>query len=262
MRIESALFDLASGLREWRVWSMLAMSEIRGRYRRSTLGQFWITISMAVTIISLGFVYAIIFRVDVASYLPVMATSFICWGLIASLVNNSATVFTEAESYLRSSALPRSVFIYKYLLRDLLFFAHNLVLVPVLMVLFGIVPKFAILLFLPASVLTLANGVWLGILIGTFCARYRDMPQIVASVVQVAFFVSPVIWGRAQLGAEHSMLIDLNPFAILLELLREPLLGRIPPLNYWLSACAILIVGLMIALPFYARFRARISFYI
>jgi ABC-type polysaccharide/polyol phosphate export permease len=257
-----ALADFTTGLRQWRVWTVLALSEIKGRYRRSLIGQFWLTISLAITVACLGIVYSAVFRMDIAVYLPLMAISFICWGLLASLVNESTSVWIESENYIKSSPLPRSIFIFKYIFRGLICFAHNLVLVPIIMLIFGIKPTAAVLLFIPALIITVANGLSLAVLVGIFCARYRDMAQIVGSAVQIAFFVSPVIWSRAQLKPEHSYLVDLNPFAAFLEILRLPLLGQVPDLYYWLIVIGITVVGGCLALPFYARFRSRIPYYL
>lgn len=217
---------------------------------------------MAAMIACLGLIYSTIFRLEVAVYLPVMAASFICWTLIASLVNESATVFIEAEGYLRSAAMPSSTYIFKTLLRNLLYFAHNLILVPVLMLIFGLAPSWTLTLFLPAILLVFVNALWIAMFLGVLCIRFRDMSQIVANIVQVAFFVSPVIWARPQLGAEYSFIVDYNPFAIFLELLREPILGSVPSSNIWISGCIIAVVGFVITMPFYARFRPRLSYYV
>lgn len=260
-KIEAVLDDLASGVGRWRIWLVLALFDIRSRYRRSKLGQFWITLSMAVTIGSLAVVYSAIFKIELAVYLPLVAVSFIVWGLIASLINEGATVFIESEGYLRSSSLPKSLFVFRMLARNAMMFGHNLLLVPIVMLLFKITPTWQVLLFVPAFLLTMFNGVWIALALGTFCARFRDMPPIVNSIVQIAFFVSPVMWGRKQLGSEHQIIVDLNPFAIFLELLREPLLGRAPQFHIWIGASGITLFGFLVATVFFARYRARIPYY-
>ena len=257
----AAVRDLADALHHWRVWLALAFNDIKARYRRSKLGQFWLTISMAVTIGALAVVYSALFRLEIATYIPLIATGFIAWSLIATLITDGAGVFIEAESYLRNAPLAKSTFVFRVIIRNLVVFAHNLVLVPLVMLLFGIVPTPATLLFVPALLLTLANGVWLAAVLGTICARYRDLPPIVASVVQIAFFVSPVMWTRDLLSAEKQFIVTLNPFAAFLEVLREPLLGRVPSLSAWLVVLAITLVGMLGGFVFFARFRARIAYY-
>ncbi len=261
-KLKKSISDMFFGLGDWRIWSALALFDIKTRYKRSKLGQFWITISMAVTIVALAIVYSTIFKIELYIYLPLVAISFIVWGLIASLINEGATVFIESEGYLRSSPLPKSVFIYRMLFRGVIIFIHNLILVPIVMLCFLIPPTWEMLWFIPAFLLVLANGLWISIVLGTLCARFRDLPQIVASIVQIAFFISPVMWSRTQLAPDQNIYVDYNPFAIFLELLRDPLMGKAPDQQVWLIAIGITIFGFGIAIPFFARFRARIAYYL
>src|SRR5580704_2203889 len=92
-----AVADFRSGVLDWRAWTLLGMNDIRQRYRRSRLGQFWITLSMAVTIVALGVVYAYLFNIAVKDYLPYLAVSFVVWGTISSIVMEACSVFTGAE---------------------------------------------------------------------------------------------------------------------------------------------------------------------
>lgn len=261
-RVAAAIADLLDGAGRWRIWMVLAMFDIRARYRRSRLGQFWITLSMAVTIAALALVYSAIFKIELAVYLPLVAISFIAWGLIAALLNDGATVFIESEGYLKSAPLPKSMFIYRMLARNTMTFGHNLILVPPVTLFFGIVPNWATLLFIPAFLLTMLNGLWIAMILGPLCTRFRDMPPIVASVVQIAFFASPVMWGRSQLGDANQAYVMWNPFAVFLELMREPLLGKVPQMHWWVVAGAITVVGYAIGFAFFARFRSRIAYYL
>lgn len=262
VRLSAAIADFSGAVARWRVAAMLAETDIRNRYRRSKFGQWWLTLSMAITIATLAFVYATLFNIDLTLYLPHVAVSLIAWGLLAAFILEGAQAFVEAENYLKNVRLPLSVFVLRVLFRNLIVFAHNLVLVPVVMLAFRI-PLTWDLLWLPLSlVLVVLNGIWIAVLLGTLCARYRDLPQILASVIQVAFFLSPVIWKPAQLSDSIPWLAIWNPFAAFLALLRDPILGGGPPLQAWLYACAITIAGFLVAVPFFARFRSRIVYYL
>src|SRR5580704_6237241 len=89
--------DVSVGLIDWRVWLLLGMNDIRPGYRRSRLGQFWITLAMAITIVTLGFLYAYLFHQPLADYLPYLGTSFVVWGLLSNIVLDSCSVFIAAE---------------------------------------------------------------------------------------------------------------------------------------------------------------------
>src|ERR1700742_1396966 len=109
--LELAWRDASHGLIDWRVWLLLGMNDIRQRYRRSRLGQFWITLAMATTIVSLGFLYAFLFKQPLGEYLPYLGISFVVWGLMSGIVLDSCMVFISSEGFLRQVSMPKSVFV-------------------------------------------------------------------------------------------------------------------------------------------------------
>lgn len=260
--VKSACLDLCAGLMLWRIWTSMAIFDIKSRYRRSGLGQFWISISMAVTIIALGLVYSTIFNISLQKYIPLVGISFMVWGLLASLVQEGATCFVESEHYIKSSGLPKSIYVYRVVFRNILAFGHNLIILPVIMVVFDCKLTLAVIYFIPAIIILILNSIWLMLLLGTICARFRDVPQIINSIVQIAFFVSPVIWERFQLPEAYRFYLDINPFSWFLELIRNPLLGYYNSDFDWLRVLLFTVAGYLLAIPFYAVKRPRISFYL
>ena len=87
------------------------------------------------------------------------------------------------------------------LVRNLVTFAHNVTIIPLLYLVFGIWPGWPVLLAPIGLAIVTVNGFWIGLLVGTLCARFRDMPQIVASLMQIAFFVTPVMWKTGPVAA-------------------------------------------------------------
>jgi ABC-type polysaccharide/polyol phosphate export permease len=262
MHLARAFEDLGSGLRDWRMWVLLGTNDIRQRYRRSRLGQFWITLAMATTIVSLGILYAFLFKISLREYLPYMGTNFVVWGLISGIVTESCVVFISAEGYLRQTPMPKSVFVHRMLVRNSLIFLHNLVILPPLFLVFDVPVSWALLLAPLGVALILLNGIWVGLLLGALCARFRDLPQIVGNLMQVVYFLTPVMWKPSQLPTEVSLLVDLNPFQSFLALVRDPLMGSPPPLHAWKMALAVTVFGYAIAILFFARFRARIVYWL
>ena len=261
-KLIAAVADLILGLIEWRIWWVLAYGDIRQRYRRSKIGQFWLTISMMVMIAGMGGVYALIFDQPVNHYMPYLGVGLVVWNLLASLVGDLSTCFINADSYLRSYPTPRSAIIYRVIARDFLTAAHNLVIVPILLVLFSIPVTAATLLAIPGFFLVAINSVWVGMLLGPLCTRFRDLPQIITSVVQLAFFLTPVMFHGSQLDNQLWAVTHLNPFASFLEIVRAPLLGQVPPGHHYLMVAACTVIGGAMALPFYARFRGRIVYWL
>ena len=261
-QVAAARADLAGGLTRWRLWLLLGVGDIRQRYQRSRVGQFWITVSMLVTIVALGAVYSYLFRMTLRDYLPSLTLGIVVWALISSMVTEACTVFTGAGIYLQQAPLPKSMFVHRMLVRNLVTFAHNLVIIPLLYLAFGIAPGWPIILAPLGLAIVTVNGFWIGLLVGMFCARFRDMPQMIASLMQIAFFVTPVMWRQDQLPPEKSWLVDINPLANLLRLIRDPLMGHVPTPSVYITGIALILVGFSVTLPFFVRFRARIVYWL
>ena len=256
-----ALLDIIEGAHALHLWRMLGWQDVRQRYRRSKLGPFWLTISMGILVGSLGVLYAVLFKIEVANYLPFVAAGFVVWGLISSLINDSCAAFIGAGIVIKQVELPLSVHVYRVVWRNFIIFAHNAVIFVVVAVLFSIWPGWAGLLVLPGLAILCLNGIWIGLLLGLVSARFRDVPQIVASVVQVAFFLTPIIW-KPELLPDRALVLDLNPFFHIVELVRAPLLGHAPGLASWLATLGITLGGWLMTLVMYRRYRWRIAYWV
>ncbi len=260
-RQRMALHDLRDCSRLWRLSWTLAWLDIKLRYRGSTLGPFWLTLSTAAMVGALGVLNSVLFSMDIHDYLPFLALSLVLWGFIGSLVQDACVCFTSAEGMIRSVRLPFSLYAARIVLRNLLVLAHNVVVVLVVYLALNTWPGFKAILAVPAFALWLVVGLALAVLLGAFCARFRDIPPIVGSIMQMAFFVSGVIYKPSQLGV-HEWLLDLNPFFSILEIVRGPLMGVVPsPLTY-ASALLYSLVICVAAWLMFARVRGRIAFWI
>lgn len=260
-RRERAIEDLAGGLARWRLAWALARSDITHRYRGSVLGPFWLTLSTAVMLGALGFLYAKLFRIDPTDYLPWLSVSLIVWNVLSAMVTDATTSLTSAEGVIRQMPLPYSVHAMRVVIRNALMAAHNLPLILVVFLIFGTPLSWTALLAIPGFLLLAVGGFAAAILLGMVCARFRDIPPIVGSLMQVAFFVSAVIWKPDMVGHWEPFL-PLNPFFAVMEAVRAPIMGKTGGLAVWLAALAW--TGLLVAAAwaFFVRFRGRIAFWV
>ena len=260
--IRIGLADIRWGLSNWRTWWMLAWNDVRRRYRRSSLGQFWLTLSMGATIGGLGYVYSHLFGIDVSTYLPYIAVTFVAWGVISTVIVESCTALSEGDQILRQIPLPRSLFACRVIARNFIVAAHNVLIVPVVFVWFHVGINANILWLIIGLGLLVANAFWIGYLLSIICARFRDVPQIVSSIMQVVFFVTPVIYLPAQLAQRGIGVLKWNPFANLLEIVRDPILGTVPS-GWALVSCAIMAVaGFAVVIPFAGRYAPRVIYWL
>jgi lipopolysaccharide transport system permease protein len=213
---------------------------------------------------ALGFLYAGLFHTDIHTYLPYLSLSLILWNFLSALTAEGCTCFTVSESMIRASRMPLTLHAARVVIRNFLVFAHNIVVVVVVFAVMRKMPGAQSYMIVPAFVLWFIDGFAICLLIGAFCARFRDVPPIVGSIMQIAFFVTPILWSPAVL--QHRgigiLLIKWNPFYSLLEIIRAPLLGTPLHLATWefaLGYSAVLVVfsGVMFALA-----RPRLAYWV
>ncbi len=152
------------------------------------------------------------------------------------MVSEACTIFTEAEGVIRSVRMPFFVFSLRALIRNAIALAHNIVVIVVVFAIFSMWPDQSALLAIPGLLIWAFDALALTLLLGAFCARFRDIQPIVNSVMQIAFFMTPVIWKPDQLGASSVDKLPLNPFFDLLEIVRGPILGTDVTGMTWVGA--------------------------
>ena len=256
-----AFHDLFQGARARYLWGRLGWQDIRRLYRRSVLGPFWLTISMGLLVAALGTLYGALWKVELADYVPFLALGFVVWTLISGVITEGCNAFINAEGIIKHVGLPFSVHVYRLLWRNLLVLCHNAVVFVIVAAIFGVWPGWAGLLAVPGLALLCINGIWAGLLLGIISARFRDVPPIVASVVRVLLFVTPIIW-MPELMPGRAFVLDLNPFYHLVEVVRAPLLGQVPGLVSWLAVLGITLGGWIVAFEFFRRYRWRIAYWV
>jgi ABC-type polysaccharide/polyol phosphate export permease len=256
-----AVQDLEAGAASAPLWSMLAWQEIRLRYRRSTLGPLWLTVSAGVLIAGMGPLYGKLFGQDLGTYFPYLAISYVLWILLSSLINESCTIFIAAEGLIKQVRLPLTLHVFRHTWKNVLVFFHHALILAVVLIIFP-PPISWHLLLVPVGIAVIAvNGIWVGIILATLCARFRDVPQIVQSVVQVLFFLTPVLWRPESLG-RYQWAGDWNPLNAFLEIVRAPLLGKAFPGGAWIGVLLITTFGFALALMLFARYRGRIAYWV
>lgn len=256
-------FDVLDGLKSIRLPLFLARAEIRQRYRRSTLGPFWITVSTGVMIGTIGIIFGKIFNSPMSEFLPFLAAGLILWSFISSTINESTGVFTKAEASIRQLSLPLFIYVERLVFRNFYIFLHNVLIFPIVCLAVNKSINLNILLVIPGLLLVLINLLWISLFLGIVCSRYRDLTQIVASIVQILFYVTPIIWMPGQVNSRvTSWIVEINPLYHLISVVRIPLLGNLPSAGSWLISIGIGVAGWLVTLTLFNRYKRRIAYWL
>jgi lipopolysaccharide transport system permease protein len=264
-RLKSAVIagldELVCGLYYWRVWHLLGVRELRHRYARSRLGQIWLTLSTAIMITALGAVWSLLWHQPVRQLMPFFGTGIIIWTYLSQVLTECTAVLISHGNLYRNQKMNFSVSIYSIIYKNTLMLGHNLIVVAVIILAFGVPINGYLLQLIPAFVLTWITMMWSGYIIAMICVRYRDIMQVITNWLLVLFFITPVMWRPNFLPSRYHFLVDYNPLAQFLELLRNPFLGEPVSPYTWGVTITIAIGGGLLALPVIGRYRPRVIFW-
>jgi homopolymeric O-antigen transport system permease protein len=254
--------DLVAGLsRPW-LWTGLAWNDIRQRYRGSLLGSFWITINIALLVLCLTLIFAKPLGSNRNGYAAYVAIGLVLWHFIQGTINDSCRVFVDSADTIRNSSMPLSVHVLRLLCRNTIVLGHNLLIVPVVLIVFGIRPGAWAWTVAPALLLLWFAIFWVSLLLGLLGARFRDISQVVSNLLQLLFFLTPLFWPLATLGRARLWVLTLNPVYPFIDIIRSPLLGSAPHATSWPIALAIAAGAAGIAFLALSRLRRHVAFWI
>ena len=148
-------------------------------------------------------------------------------------------------------------------MRNTYILGHNLIILPFIFLLFKKSLSLKILIIIPNLILIFFFLGWVVLLLSLICARYRDLPNLISSIMQVIFYLTPVIWLPNLLPNTYILnFLELNPFYHLLELIRAPLLGQEIKSNSYLYILFLTFFGWSLTLIFYSKYLKRIAYWL
>ena len=253
--------DLLAALSARDLWLFQAWQDIRLRYRRSKIGPFWITLSMAIFCLSLGVVYSQLFKAEITEYLPFLSVGFVFWGLISGMLGEFPNLYVDNAAYIKDIKINPFTILFRVVTRHVITFAHNALIIVGIYLYFSINPGLTALLVLPGFALVLLNLVAIGVSLSLFGARFRDVAPITQSLIQVLFFITPLTWFPRLIPA-NSWITLANPLAYYLDLTRSPLLGQPPAPESWGVALCTLAFFAAVAVWMYRAKVSRIPFWV
>ncbi|MGW4090941.1 galactan export ABC transporter permease subunit Wzm/RfbD [Nocardia sp. NPDC004750] len=264
-----AFQDFAVGFAQRELWLSLGWQDIKQRYRRSVLGPFWITIATGLQAVAMGVLYAALLGQPLREYLPYVTVGLIIWNVISASILEGSEVFIANEGLIKQLPSALSVHVYRLVWRQLLFFAHNMVIYVVMLAAFGVWRHLGVasLMAIPAIALIFLNSMWVSIVFGIFSTRYRDIAPILGSTTLMLFVLTPVMWTTKTLqsqmnNGDRAKLAELVPTFHYLEIVRAPLLGEPQELRHWLVVGVITLLGWIVAILAMKQFRSRVPYWV
>ncbi len=285
-----AFADIKTGFAAKELWGHLGWQDIKQRYRRSVIGPFWITISQGIIALGLGLLYSQLFGLPTATFLPYISTGFIIWGFISGCLSEGMETFISNEGLIKQLPAPLSVYALRTVWRQTLMLAHNLIVYVIVVAIFftSLDQPYAMsgecvgqvlchpgigwysLTAIPGILMLALNAGWVTLLLGIISTRYRDIPQVINSLIQLLFYMTPIVWPIDQLmagGARDSIsgalpFVYANPLFHFIQIVRAPMIGQAVSINSWYVVLGITVIGWGLALVAMRNYRSRVSYWV
>jgi ABC-type polysaccharide/polyol phosphate export permease len=261
--VRGGVADIRAGLAQWHVWWGLSWQAIRAQYRRTYLGPWWITLQTVIFIAGLSFLFGILLGRSMETFVPYVAMGFILFTWMTGMISSGANAFVGNSAALHTTPGPLSVYVLRGFATSTIQFLHDLIVIVAVIIVFQVQLTWSLVLFPLGLVLIIVNGIAVGLWLGPVVARYRDVGQLVGSVVRVLFFVTPIFWVADELSAgQRAVLAGWNPLAYLLDISRSPLLGLTPTTISMIGAGVVTVVNVTVGIVHFSRVRERLAYWV
>ncbi len=257
----TAVREIVEAVGRFSMWGPLALDDVVGRYRRTIFGPLWIIIPQALFIFGIYVLHESSFGGTSKEFLPYLAVSLPLWVMLVAFLVEGSLSMVSAKGLMESYALPPALHVIRPVARAYVTFAHLLpvYIVVELWVNHGL--PVTMLAAIPAFALIGVFGFGAGLALAPLGARFRDLPPALQALTTLGFVLTPVFWVPST-AQKANLLVKLNPFYYLLEMLRAPFLGTWGDPAVWAIAAAISVGVFVAGVIIYAWRRSTVIFWL
>ena len=246
-------------------WLSLVRVDLRSRYRRSALGMGWSLLHPIAMTAVLCTVFHQLFKMDVREYGPFLMVGLAFWGHITYVTLTGCQCFYQGEAYIRQFPAPMAI----YPLRVAMSAGfHFLLALGIAIVLSWCCKGFgnlsALIALVPALLLVFVLSWSMAIVAGVANVHFPDSQHLSEVGLQILFYMTPILYPPEMLKSRgFGWLVDLNPAAVFLDLLRQPILtGQFPTVGMFGTALALTSLSALCAGWLLVRRQTSLIFYL
>lgn len=229
---------------------------IRGRYQQSALGWLWAIVQPAASVVIFSIIFTQFVPVNTGS-IPYPVFSYVAvvpWAFFASSLSDMTNSLVQNMSLVTKIYFPREALVIAAMLARLLDLGVAAALLVILIIVFRMTVTPLGLIILPLILLlqvVLVMG--LGLITSALNIFYRDVQPMLALVIQLWFYASPIIYPVTMVPEKYRFFYYLNPMAGILESYRDILLRQSMPGYYLLFSGVFAIVVFLLGYWFFKR---------
>jgi lipopolysaccharide transport system permease protein len=228
----------------------LAWRDLLVRYKQTAIGIAWSVMRPFLTMVVFTIVFSKLAKLpsEGVPYPVLVYAAMLPWQFFANTFTDSSNSLIDNQNLLTKVYFPRIIVPASSVIVALVDFAISLVILAGLMLWYGFMPDWRIILLplflLQALLFAFGAGLW----ISALNVQYRDFRYVVPFLVQFGLYVSPVGFSSSIVPEQWRLLYSLNPMAGVIEGFRWAITGK-ESLIYWPGylLSLLLITGILIS---------------
>jgi ABC-2 type transport system permease protein len=226
VRVVSARPALSERLKN--LWSRrelllgLISSDIRIKYKNSTLGLFWSMLSPAFTLAVYYLVFSVFLKNGIPNFVIYLFSGLVVWNMFQNSINTATGVIVDRAALVKKVSFPREILALSNVGAAVVYFVVQLFVLVIFVAAVGHAPAWRFLLILPVSFLSLYLFTSaLAMVMSAVNVYLRDMKHLMEVVLQLWFWLTPVVYSYENSIAVHlhrhglAVLYFLNPITLI-----------------------------------------------
>jgi ABC-type polysaccharide/polyol phosphate export permease len=208
---------------------MLVVSSIKARYKRSFFGLAWTMLNPLLHMAVMAAAFSTVFRWTLPHYPVYVLAGLLCWNFFTQAAAHSMSSLVWGGGLLKRIYVPRTIFVFAAVGNGLVNLALSLVSLLAIMLVFGH-PITAACWSVPAALfLLMLFTLGVALFMSVLAVFFGDVVEFYQALVQISFFLTPIMYPKEILPAQYAWLLKLNPMFYLIEIFRAPVYSGVLP---------------------------------
>jgi lipopolysaccharide transport system permease protein len=234
-----------------RLIGVFAVRDLRAQYAQTALGILWAVIKPLLALGIFWIFFGVLVPLDdkIPVEYPLFAfAGMVSWYYFTYLITHAGTAVVNAQQLISRVYFPKLILPFSKAVAGLVDVGISMALLVGMMVAWGRLPGWEVVLFPVFLILNLVVGLSVGIWLAALTSRYRDFHHLLPYVVNFLIWLTPVFYPTTIIPERFQGFLYANPMAGVIAGFRWTLLGDAPPsVHYvygWVAALAVLGAGL------------------
>lgn len=263
-QVDKLIPDLWKSLRHPDYWAYSSWLAIITKYRRTSLGIVWAVAPFAVFVTVLGNVYSHLMGYPLAEYLPYLGTGYLLWRFMTQVVTDAVGTFHGHRGFIMEGKIKLTDFILSAFAKAGFHLALAGIVLLVIYIWSPAIHLSSLWTLLLTMPLLVANVAWVAVCMAMLGARAPDIQEALGTVLILGLLLTPILWPVDKFPPEtlRGTLVRFNPAFHVLDVVRGPLLGKIPEMTSVVVVVAMAVCGWVLASLLYRRYGRFVALWI